>query len=254
MKCEEVTPLLNPLIDNELPTQNVALIMEHIQTCHHCQDSWDTLAAIRDRLHTFNKSIAVPGDLLSRIDQRVEQSSRSSWRSTELWTKSRVAAIAALAILAASYFSFVRFKQAHVPTSVNEIVATLSGSHQAGVSPAEGLSQLSKQAGFPILVLELPGYHFKTAQLVKIPGKSLCVVRLAYETTQNGKPVDLYCYQACQGQIKYAGLNEHHIDGRLLCCGQVGKYSVVYWPGKGLDHVLVSSLSEHDLMALAMRA
>ena len=72
MKCEEVRPLLDPLLDNELPTQPTALIMEHIRNCGDCQDVWDGRLSLRERMRAFVSNISIPERLLPSIDERKE--------------------------------------------------------------------------------------------------------------------------------------------------------------------------------------
>lgn len=271
MKCDEVMPLIDPLLDNELPTQPIALIMEHIRNCPSCQDAWDSRLALRERFRKLAVSIPVPTSALQHVDKalnvHLQQRQRFAlFKRLTAWT-----AAAAIIVVPATVFTVQKLSHhsypptavlpvqkttlhSYPPATVEEIVNVFRQESKAARPSQEkvDLHRLSHQAGFGIAKLNLRDWRLASADMVKIPSHSQCIVRLVYVSTASGKTKTITCYQACQGQIKVAGLNEHNIGGRYICCGKVHNFSVVYWPMQGRDHLLVSSLSEPDLMALAL--
>jgi hypothetical protein len=265
MKCDEVLPLIDPLLDNELPTQPMALLMEHIRNCPPCQDAWDGRLALRERFRAL-AAIPVPATALQHVDQSLIAHIQQQQRLTLFKRFSVWAAAAAVVLVPFAIFTFQKqtkhteapvvaaHKTTHTPATVTEIVKEFRQESKTPSPQARvDLNQLSQQAGFSISKLNLRNWRLASADMVKLPSHSQCLVRLVYVSKDAGKTRSITCYQACQGQIKAAGLNEHNIGGRYICCGKVQNFSVVYWPKQGLDHLLVSSLSEPDLMALALR-
>lgn len=255
MKCDEVMPLIDPLLDNELPTQPIALIMEHIRNCPSCQDAWDSRLALRERFHKLAVSIPVPASALQHVDKALNVHLQQRQRFALFKRLTAWAAAAAIIVVPATVFTVQKLTHhSYPPATVEEIVNVFRQESKAA-TPAQNkvdLDRLSHQAGFSIAKLNLRDWRLASADMVKIPSHSQCIVRLVYVSTASGKTKTITCYQACQGQIKVAGLNEHNIGGRYICCGKVHNFSVVYWPMQGRDHLLVSSVSEPDLMALAL--
>lgn len=265
MKCDEVLPLIDPLLDNELPTQLIALIMEHIRNCPSCQDIWDSRLALRERFRKLADSISVPTAALQHVDQSLSVHIRRQQHFALFKRLTAWVAAAAVIVVPVAVFTFQKLthrsespvvtaqKATHPPATVEEIVNLFRQESKAPTAQAKvDLAHLSHQAGFSIAKLNLHDWRLASADMVKIPSHSQCLVRLVYVSTASGKTKTITCYQACHGQIKVAGLNEHNIGGRYICCGKVQNFSVVYWPMQGRDHLLVSSLSEPDLMALAL--
>jgi hypothetical protein len=149
------------------------------------------------------------------------------------------------------------------------------------------LSALSNKAGFVIKPMQLAGFKLAGADLVTTaPGKTkmvrLCYTRITDKGTSNttgngggnrtdnggGNRTDngkvkgigmerdsIICYQTASGQLVAKGLNEHLIDGKKVCCGEVGDKSVVFIPGqKGNPNevLLVGTISKSDLMDLVL--
>ena len=255
MKCDEVLPLIDPLLDNELPTQPIALIMEHIRNCPSCQDAWDGRLALRERFQKLAVAIPVPADALKHVDQSLNAHIQQRQHFALVKRLTAWAAAAAIVIIPATVFTVQKLTHhSYPPATVEEIVNVFRQEANTQTPSREklDLDRLSHQAGFSIAKLNLPDWRLASADMVKIPSHSQCLVRLVYISTASGKTRTITCYQACHGQIKVAGLNEHKIGGRYICCGRVHNFSVVYWPKQGLDHLLVSSLTEPDLMDLAL--
>ena len=257
MKCDEVFAQIDPLLDNELPTQPIALIMEHIRNCPPCQETWDSRLALRERFQKLSAVIPVPANALNRIDQSLNTQVHRQQRVALVKKLSAWAAAAAIVVVPAAIFAVQKLTHhTYPPATVEEIVSVFRQESKSAppTKTKVDLDLLSRQAGFSIAQLNLRDWRLSSADMVKIPSHSQCIVRLVYVSTASGTPQRITCYQACRGQISVAGLHEHNIGGRYICCGKVDNFSVVYWPMQGRDHLLVSSLSEPDLMSLALHA
>jgi len=135
---------------------------------------------------------------------------------------------------------------------------------QNGATAAE-LASLSQQAGFAVKPMQLPGFKLAGAQIVvPVAGRSnmvrLCYTRTTVKNKDTGKGTDLkqdsiICYQAAGGKLVAKGLNEHIIDGRKVCCGEVKDRSIVFIPGQKdntNEVLLVGTISKSDLMDLVL--
>ena len=135
-----------------------------------------------------------------------------------------------------------------------------------GATTAE-LASLSQQAGFAIKPIQLTGFKLAGAQIVvPVAGKSnmvrLCYTRIngkgkgSVKSDGTGKGNDsIICYQAAGGKLVAKGLNEHLIDGRKICCGEVQDKSIVFIPGQkdnSNEVLLVGTISKSDLMDLVL--
>lgn len=254
MKCEEVRPLLDPLLDNELPTQPTALIMEHIRNCGDCQDVWDGLLSLRERMRAFVSNISIPERLLPSIDEVLQKEIRKQRAVLRVRNFILGSVAAALLLVPAAIFTLNNANiGSHEPASVQEIVHTFRQEYAKSppVSSSLNLASISKRAGFPVTELKMPNWRLASAETLKMPNHSECIVKLTYVRKTAGKLEQITCYQACHGQITATGLKEHNMNGRYFCCGKISELSVVYWPNQGKDHLLVSALPERDLVNLA---
>ncbi|MBI4532685.1 MAG: zf-HC2 domain-containing protein, partial [Candidatus Melainabacteria bacterium] len=236
MKCDEVLPLIDPLLDNELPTQPTALIMEHIRNCPNCQDAWDGRLALRERFQRFTANVAVPDKALDRLDQGLQKLVRRQHHLTLVKKLATWSAAAALVLVPLTVFVLRKF-DSHAPVTAEEIVRTFRQDVRSNTNwqRQPDLSHLSQQAGFSVADLKLPDWNLASADMLKLPHHSQCIVKLVYVRNVAGKTEHITCYQACQGRMKVAGLNEQNIQGRYICCGKIHNLSVVYWPREGRD-------------------
>lgn len=163
--------------------------------------------------------------------------------------------VAAALLLAPATFFMLKSTNvgSHEPASAQEIVQAFRQeySKSALVSSSPNLASISQRAGFSVTELKMRNWRLLTAEMLKLPKHSECIVKLTYVRKTNGKIEQITCYQACHGQITATGLKEHKMNGRYFCCGQISNLSVVYWPNQGKDHLLVSALPERDLVNLA---
>lgn len=254
MKCAEVISMLDALLDNELATQTAAEMNDHMKECAPCATEWQEHLALRERMRTLGNKIATPPRLAVRIHKHVERNQPGAQAL-------RVALAASILACLVSFGALKYFIQTYA-TSPGSAVAVKSPSSKltlASLLANQSLliaasdctadpTCLSKQAGFPVCSLTLPGWKLASARLVKASSGTICMAQLSYV---NPKNETLVCYQSSTGTIPIADLNHHTIGGRLFCCGKVCKMSVVYFPKDGHDFFLVSRLPEEDLMDLA---
>lgn len=254
MKCDEVRPLLDPLLDNELPTQPTALIMEHIRTCYDCQDAWDGRLSLRERMQAFASEISIPERRLQCIDEVLQKEVQKQRAFLRVRNFVLGGVAAALLLVPVTVFTLKNANVgSHEPASVQEIVHAFRQEYTKSplVSLSLNLASISQRAGFSVTELKMPNWRLSSAEILKLPKHSQCIVKLTYVRKTNGNIEQITCYQACHGQITATGLKEHEMNGRYFCCGKISDFSVVYWPNQGKDHLLVSALPERDLVNLA---
>lgn len=252
MMCEKVHSLLDPVLDNELPTKTVASIMEHLNACPECQDDWDCLMALREHFQEFAKNIPIPTNGVARLDRRIRQ--EDGINRTRLLSPARIAA--ALAVLVGTGLIIAQLKpseKVHLPTTVSILASNYRASdlQATPAQPDAQLKEMSKYLEFQVNVLQIRGWRLVSADVLHLP-KTACIAQLTYVGTVDGKEQKLVCYQSCNGMMRPDGLHAHRLDGRLVCCGQIDGMSLVYWPGDSNDHLLVSTIPEKELMALAL--
>lgn len=265
MICDEVLPLIDPLVDNELPTQSIALIMEHIRLCPSCQDAWDGRLNLRERFRKLAELVSIPPAALDRVDNSICQHIHQRLRLAVLRKAGVWVAAAALVLVPLALYTFqqqtkksevpvARLKKTtQTPATVDDIISEFRRQKTASSTVAEvDLKRISRDAGFKISRLNLRDWRLTSADVIKVTNHSPCLVRMVYVNKNAEETSTITCYQACKGQIKAIGLNEHNVKDRYICCGKVDELSVVYWPDQELDNLLVSSLSEPDLMDLAL--
>ena len=248
MKCDEVLTFLGPLVDDELPTDTTAIVMQHIASCLTCQQEWDAHLLLSKQFQQLDDSIAVPGHGLANIDRRIGSLNASSHSRLKIMAAAVAMAIGLL------YVSFISphpeprstvFEQA-LKTYPAKTVLTRSTE-----SIEEQLEKLSHHVKFKPSAIDLPGWSLAAADVVHLPGHT-CLLRLVYKADGPGQRT-IAVYQSCQGQLKPYGLNERIVAGRHLRCGQVNGLAVIHWSDADRDQLFVSSLSEQDLITIALR-
>ncbi|MCC6981498.1 MAG: zf-HC2 domain-containing protein [Candidatus Melainabacteria bacterium] len=262
MKCERVISLLDPLLDNELATEAAASVMEHLNQCPNCQDSWDELMSLRRQFQEFANELHVPSDAIKRLDRRLrsEEKKGSIFR---FFGSGRVAVAAVFFVIAGLLVYQLRspdqtrqiqsHSREHVPALVGELTTNyleVSQRDTTGDVDTE-FQEVVDEVEFNVSKLSFHGWELTSAKVLHLP-KSACIVRLTYQAKINGKKEKLICYQSCQGNIKPFGLTAHSVDGRQVCCGKMDGLSLVFWPSDGRDHVLIGTLPEKELMLLAL--
>lgn len=258
MKCDKTKPLIDPLADNELPTETVAHVIEHISGCLECQDIWDSRALLQERFKAFSSRVSIPAGAIERLDRKIaaEASSRPSRvsRSTRLIFLSA----AAVVLIVVASISIIRFPslvevgQLASDFSDSDINQSNSAEFLADAIDGPGIKELSKRVGFTVRPPEISGWMLVSADVYKQSGEKLCLARLTYEQKSDGSSKRVRLYQSCAGKIKPEGLREMVVSGRPVCCGQIGELTIVYLQGNGMDNVLVSRMSEKELMGIAL--
>lgn len=69
MKCKDVLPMLERMLDDQTETQSTAAVAEHLERCNDCQSAWTNDQKVRERLHNFRNSIKMPEALPRKIQE-----------------------------------------------------------------------------------------------------------------------------------------------------------------------------------------
>lgn len=246
MKCDEVLTFLGPLVDDELPTDTTAIVMQHIASCLTCQQEWDAHLLLSKQFQQLDDSIAVPGHGLANIDRRISSLNASS--------HSRLRIMAAAVAMAIGLLCF-SFLGPHPFTPGSTVFEQALKTYPAKTVLARStepidkqLEKLSHHVKFKPSAIDLPGWSLASADVVHLPGHT-CLLRLVYKAG----PGQIAVYQSCQGQLKPHGLDERIVAGRRLRCGQINGLAVIHWSDADRDQLFVSSLSEQDLITIALR-
>lgn len=247
MKCDEVLTLLGPLVDDELPTDTTAIVMQHIASCLNCQQEWDAHLFLNQQFQQLDDSIVVPERGLANIDKRINAMNASP--------DSRLKMIAAAAIVAIGLLCFPFFQRLQEPRSTvfEQALRAYPGNPVLARSsePIDiQLAKLSQHVKFKPRAINLPGWSLASADVVHLPGHT-CLLRLVYEADGPSQRT-IAVYQSCQGQLRPRGLGERMVAGRHVRCGQINGLAVVHWSDAERDQLFVSSLSEQDLMSVAL--
>lgn len=247
MNCEQSRQYLNPLIDNELPIETIAKLMRHFESCLDCQSDWTSLLRVNDGVKEIICRIEVPDGLTDRIRSRV---SSSKLRNSQAKPARRVYKVAGIVATAALVVLAIQGVLNNAGRKENLVASDFVQAYQASTdvdstgpgTDSEVQQYTSKQA-------RLPGWTLvkrEQCRLENVPALRLCYT--------NERKQLLSCYLLKHGLFDATGLKKHSKNGRIFCCGRLGRVSIVYCPnGKG-DSILVSSLSERELMFLAMRS
>lgn len=247
MKCDEALTHFGALVDDELPTDTTAIVMQHIAACLECQKEWDAQLHLNKQFQQLEDSITIPALGLERIDKRI--SALNSFQTAHLGIVA--AAIVACGLLCIPFLQHKPEKQSTVFEQVfqtyptNPLIATSSEPIDAQ------LKNLSPHVKFKPSPNHLPGWTLASADVLHLPGH-VCLLRMIYQADGAGKKT-VAVYQSCKGQLTPHGLRERVIAGRHLYCGQVNGLAVIHWSDAERDQLFVSSLSEDDLISLALK-
>ena len=244
MKCDEVLTLLGPLVDDELPTDTTAIVMQHIASCFNCQQEWDAHLALNKQFQQLDDSITVPPRGLTNIDRRIN--------AMNACRDSRVKMFAAAAIVATGLICLPFFQRQSEPqpTVFEQVLQSYPRKpvlKRSSESIDSQLAKLSHHVKFKPSAVDLPGWSLASADVVHLPGHT-CLLRLVFTADGPGQRT-IAVYQSCQGQLRPRGLEERSVAGRNVRCGQINGLAVVHWSDAERDQLFVSSLSEQDLMS-----
>lgn len=268
MKCEEILSRIELMADDEMSSEHAADVNGHIETCATCRDRWYEILALREAV----KDVAATYKPTSGFEERLIASIKREARPV-VPMRRYVALAAGLLVLGLAAATLLNQSPVKVTTSVavappRPPVGTLPNSLEQVLDNFEAyqlaesgggadLGAVSKEAGFEVKPVSLSGYKLASADIIQVGARQSPVVRLSYLRMKvKGKKSAgdcIICYQAQEGKLIAKGLNEHSIDGRTVCCGEVADASIVFIPGqKGQKRevLLVSRLSRSDLMDL----
>lgn len=71
MKCTEVLPLLEEMLDDEVQSDQTVVVFQHVEGCNTCQSDWTNNKELRQRLHDFRDRIEVPEALMKSIEKLI---------------------------------------------------------------------------------------------------------------------------------------------------------------------------------------
>src|SRR5580698_1714699 len=106
MTCDEVKPLLNARMDDEIDPIQRAALDSHVEICSACATELDELKSVRDAIRGVLPYYKAPPDLRNQVRialggaEYLERSPR--WTGWKVW--GAVAATVAFCVLAASPF------------------------------------------------------------------------------------------------------------------------------------------------------
>lgn len=246
MKCEETTPMLDSLLDSELPTQTTAEILAHIKDCGACADEWESRLSMRDRMHSFRQQIPVPAGLCNRIEQNIRRKTPAPL--APLGLAAAAAALIGIAVCVVQTTSPPRNATTGNGSGAQVATATTTVSAHQLLNSATTLGSVNEPPGFEADALHLEGWNLASTEVVRDPNTQAKLVRMNYTCEGNRS---ITCYQAPKGAIVATGLEEHKIGNRTFCCGQVGERNAVFFSKNGRDYLLAGTISQNELMGLA---
>lgn len=71
MKCDDVVPLLDLMLDEQSQTENTALAFSHLKDCIACNAAWVAHLSVHERLHDFKNKIDLPDAAAQRIRDKI---------------------------------------------------------------------------------------------------------------------------------------------------------------------------------------
>ncbi len=244
MSCEQSRHYIDPLIDNELSVDLTSEVMRHLDSCLQCQVDWLATAKLQVSVTEAIEKIAIPPRLVERIRERVELSRGNRGRMPAFRHRFVITAIAATLIVAVIVaFIFANDLNKKASLVAGDLVASY---RSIAMDSTPGMqfvvpSQSEKS-------VNLPGWKLvkvEACQFDKVPARHFCYV--------NSQKQTLSLYELQHGFFDAKGLKTHSMNGRTFCCGQLKDVSIVYCPSEKNDHVLVSAMSEKELMSIAMK-
>lgn len=67
MKCSEVLPLLDLMLDNQGETENAEVALQHVESCKSCHSAWTSNKSVQKKMQSFKDATEVPEDLRHRV-------------------------------------------------------------------------------------------------------------------------------------------------------------------------------------------
>jgi len=74
MKCDEINILLDPLLDHELPQNEIVAVMTHLENCPACKHELKELTLLRDNIRALKHPTQPPGlrdAIINSLDEEV---------------------------------------------------------------------------------------------------------------------------------------------------------------------------------------
>ncbi len=67
MNCNEVSRLLELMLDDQNHLEGDVAVLQHLEACQICHNAWNMNLSVRQRLHALRNAIDMPGSLPGRI-------------------------------------------------------------------------------------------------------------------------------------------------------------------------------------------
>ena len=293
MTCSEFIPRLELMADDELSSDLAAQTLAHIEDCTGCREQWYGLLNLKKSIKEKAQSFSASPDFESRIIEALKKEAENpisnnavasnnvvSFKRDQIlaYAAALVGVIVAAAVLikpavtpvtqaqpqsvVAQKPVAIAVKPPAAPATLEEAMAYFDtyikgpkGTIASGTAGSEKqkIDSISSTAGFAVKPMSLSGFKLDSAYMASLGADKKPVVALCYLRNVKGKTDHIICYQAPGGKLTAAGLNEHLIDGKKICCGEKGDRAIVYMPGSKAPAVLlVSTISKSDLMDLVL--
>ncbi len=222
--CEEVLHFLDPLLDNELSVDESARVLLHLDSCIACQSQWQELSQLRANIHETVKAIKLPTKFEENLRKSVSENSQKYSNM-----KQGIFVIASTMTAAACFLGFIFITP---PKTTPPIASEPPLQTTISASSALSSSDIIKEESRHSSTANASPQHTAPAE-VQLVGWTLighedCAMgekiatRFSFTKDDNSEQ-KLSLYQMRHGQFNAKGMDEHNIDGRKICCGELGK-------------------------------
>ena len=251
MRCNEVRPLLNLLLDEELEEEQSVEVAEHLDGCAGCRTIWNKLTLLRQKVAEYRDGIKVPANL----EERVRTASASMPPAPRLARRFMLAAAASATVLVLAGVS-IAFRQAPAvadPISTDEIVEhTVDHPIKKDEQPAPiDMAACTKEVG--VAPHECKCSNWKMVEIdeccVGCGGHK--VWHMTFLRRECGRDQQVTCYQMPKGCFDRKSLAEHPSPSHKEKEALVNNMHVMLVDSKNCDAVLVSTLPEEMLYPIA---
>lgn len=242
MKCTEVTPMLDALLDNELDMVNRHSIEKHIQTCPVCLGEWKKLTTLQQKIRQQTEYYKAPVqlfDTLSSIEKALPVPTplfRRRWLSPAL--AASITLLISIGLLQLDRQSqqqdYLRSEiiTGHVRSLMAEHLTDVASSDRHTVKP-----WFNSRVDFSPTV-----YDFTTDGFPLVGG------RLDYLQNRN---VVALVYRRRQHIINlYTWPEQKSRDTVIKIYKQQG-YRILSWQEQGMSYWAISDLNMHDMKTFA---
>lgn len=243
MKCDEVRILLGPLLDQELPANEVAAVMAHVDNCPECSRELGDLTTLRNGLRSLPRPHVPPALSNAIIEAIGDVSNARSVPATRQWARPLLTHAAAalvgglivygVALLPAASPSLAReILTAHVRSLMDERLTQVAAGDPHKVKP-----WFAGKVNYAPIVVDLAANGFPLAG-----------GRVDY---LGERKVAALVYMRRDHKINLFIIPEPGIGPAQTVTYTRNGYNIVGWRGRGFRFWAVSDLSAAELMAFS---